>query len=209
MTFAKQSRPQERDFGRRGTMRASEAQRQPTPQRRPTISARPEERTREAITEAARAVSSDVSATASRGKAYFKACLAGTAAFIAMLFVLTGVDNRFFQAGPVLVFLAVPALPTLALILYVPTIVLSDAARLLRIPRGWADIGIGLTLGIGLGVAMATTSQPQEIHKALMTAIAMAAGGFVAGFAFWRAQGYPGTASASAAALDEVYDQIT
>jgi hypothetical protein len=195
-------------FGRRGADEASKGPHRPVPQRRPTISSRPDQRTREAITEAADAVTADVATTASRGKAYFKACLAGTAAFIAALFTLTGVDNRVFEAGPMLVFLAIPVLPTLAVILYIPTVVLSDIVRLLGIPRGWADLGIGLTLGVGLGVAIAMTSSPDD-KKALLMGLAMAAGGFVGGFAFWRAQGYPGSASGTAAALDEVYDQIT
>lgn len=210
MTLAKtpNARPSP-GFGRRGTLRAKSLQPRPAPQRRPTISARPEQRTREAVTEGTQAIGADVSTTASRGKAYVKACLAGTAAFIAALFVLTGVENKLFQSGPMLAFLAVPLLPTLALVLYIPTVVLSDLARLLSIPRGWADIGIGLLLGIGLGVAIVMASQPDETRKAVLTALAMATGGFVAGFAFWRAQGYPGTASGTASALDEVYDRIT
>ncbi len=154
-------------------------------------------------------MSADVTTAASRGKAYAKACLAGTAAFVAALFALTGVDNRFFQSGPALIVFALPVLPTLALILYIPTVVLSDLARLLRIPRGWADIGIGTALGIGLGIAMAMSSQPGEEQKTLLTALALAAGGFVAGFAFWRAQGHPGTATGTRAALDEIYKKIS
>lgn len=195
-------------FGRRGTITAGKPRTQPVPARRPTISPRPAERTQDAIVETAQAVSEQVVTTASRGKAYFKACLAGTAAFIAALFALTGVDNKIFQAGPMLVFLAIPILPTLALILYIPTIVLTDIGRLLSIPRGWADIGIGLTLGVGLGVAVAMSSTPDD-GKSMMMALAMTAGGFIGGFAFWRAQGYPGTSSGTAAAFDQAYDHLT
>jgi hypothetical protein len=41
-----------------------------------------------------------VTTAASRGKAYVKACLTGTAAFVAALFFLTGVENKVFQSGP-------------------------------------------------------------------------------------------------------------
>ncbi len=210
MTFSKQptlrSAP---SFGRRESVKPRQTSARPTPLRRPTISSRPEERTREALAEAADAVATDVTTAASRGKAYFKACLAGTAAFVAALFFLTGVENKVFQSGPMLAFLAVPILPTLALILYIPTVALSDLARLLRVPRGWADIGIGLALGAGLGIAFAMSSEPDS-NKSAMMALAMATGGFVGGFAFWRAQGYPGSPSASAtAAFDAVYEKMT
>lgn len=144
---------------------------------------------------------------ASRGKAYVKAVLAGATTFLAVLFLLTGVENRFFQSGPMLAFLAVPILPTLALILYIPTVVLSDVARLLAVPRGWADMAIGLILGGGLGVAVVMGNAIDD-GRYLMTALALTAGGFVGGFAFWRAQGYPGTSRSSARALDEVYDRV-
>lgn len=69
-------------FGRRGTISSGHTSPRPAQQRRPTISSRPNERTREALAEAAHAVAADVNTSASRGKAYVKACLAGTAAFI-------------------------------------------------------------------------------------------------------------------------------
>jgi hypothetical protein len=149
-----------------------------------------------------------IALSASRGKAYATAVLAGATAFIAALFVLTGVENRLFQAGPVLVFLAVPILPTLALVLYIPTVILSDIARLLSIPRGWADLGIGLLLGSGLGIAVAMTG-PAVDRKSILTALALTAGGLMGGFAFWRAQGYPGASRGSTAALDQAYDTLT
>ncbi|HEX2842898.1 hypothetical protein [Hyphomicrobium sp.] len=193
-------------FGRRGVK--TTPAKGPATQRKPTISPRPEQRAQDAIQEAAQSAGEQVAVQASRGKAYFKACLAGTAAFIAALFALTGVDNKLFQAGPMLIFLAIPVLPTLALILYIPTVVLSDIARLLSIPRGWADLGIGLTLGMGLGIATAMSSGP-DTGKSMMMGLAMTAGGFIGGFAFWRAQGYPGTSSGSAAAFDQAYDHLT
>ncbi len=193
-------------FGRRG-VKTTPGKAAAT-QRKPTISPRPEQRAQDAIQEAAQSAGEQVVVQASRGKAYFKACLAGTAAFIAALFALTGVDNKFFQAGPMLIFLAIPVLPTLALILYIPTVVLSDIARLLSIPRGWSDLGIGLTLGIGLGIATALSGTPGD-DKSMMMALAMTAGGFIGGFAFWRAQGYPGTSSGTAAALDLAYEKMT
>ncbi|MDQ8699528.1 hypothetical protein [Hyphomicrobium sp. LHD-15] len=196
-------------FGRREAVKPRQASARPAPHRRPTISNRPEARTREALAQAAEVVTTDVTTAASRGKAYFNACLAGTAAFVAALFFLSGVENRVFQAGPVLLFLAIPILPTLALILYIPTVALSDLARLLRVPRGWADIGIGLVLGAGLGIAFGMSSEPDG-NKSAMMALAMTTGGFVGGFAFWRAQGYPGTTSAgTAAAFDAVYEKMT
>lgn len=195
-------------FGRRGTPKPRQASAPSAPQRRPTVSAGADARTRETLVGARDAVAADVGTAASRGKAYVRACLAGAAAFLAALFVLTGVENRIFQAGPMLVVLAVPVLPTLALVLYIPTVVLSDIARLLSIPRGWADIGIGVTLGAGLGTAVAMTGPPDE-GRSLMTTLAMTAGGFVGGFAFWRAQGYPGTSAAGAATLDRVYEEMT
>jgi len=195
-------------FGRRGTAARSNTGPRPASSRPATVSPRPEDRTHDAIAEAAKAVGEQVSASASRGKAYAKACLAGTAAFIAALFALTGVENKVFQAGPMLIFLAIPILPTLALILYIPTVILSDVARLLSVPRGWADIGIGLMLGVGLGTAVAMSNPPGD-GKSLMMALAMTAGGFIGGFAFWRAQGYPGTSSGSAAAFDHAYDKLT
>lgn len=207
MTLANNTATRSSGFGRRGAAPAHGPHAQPV--RRPTISPRPETRAQEAVAEAARAMSTDVTTATSRGRAYATACLAGTAAFVAALFALTGVDNRFFQAGPALIVFALPAVPTLALILYIPTVMLSDLARLLRIPRGWADIGIGLALGIGLGIAMVMSSQPGEEQKTLLTALALAAGGFVAGFAFWRAQGYPGTVTGTGAALDEIYKKIS
>jgi hypothetical protein len=207
MALARQPGARSQTFGRRETVIIGQNPQQPAVRRRPTISSRSDERNREALAETVQAVGAEVSTAASRGKAYVKACLAGSTAFVAALFVLTGVDNRLFQAGPMLMILAIPVLPTLAVILYVPTVVLSDIARLLKLPRGWADIGIGLTLGVGLGVATAMTSTPQD-GKPVLMALAMAAGGFVGGFAFWRAQGYPGTASGSAAALDQVYENI-
>ena len=144
---------------------------------------------------------------ASRGKAYVKAVIAGATMFLAVLFMLTGVENRFFQSGPMLAFLAVPILPTLALILYIPTVVLSDIARLLSIPRGWADIGIGLVLGTGLGTGVVVANPPDD-GRSLAIVLAMTAGGLAGGFAFWRAQGYPGLASRPARALDEAYDKV-
>lgn len=190
-------------FGRRTTEPGRQAA--SAPSRKPTVSPRPEARTADAVSHAIDAVASDVNTAASRGKAYVSACLSGAAAFLAVLFVLTGVENRFFQAGPMLVFLAIPVVPTLALVLYLPTVVLSDVARLLSIPRGWADLGIGFVLGFGLGVAFAVTrSEPHAVQ----TAIGLTAGGLVGGWAFWRAQGYPGLSSGQAAAVDVAYRKL-
>ncbi|WP_439541649.1 hypothetical protein [Hyphomicrobium sp.] len=210
MTLGKQTKSQTQGFGRRSVTApakaSAKASERPAPQRQPTVSARPEQRTHDALGQTAKSVGEQVSTSASRGKAYLKACLAGTTAFIAVLFMLTGVDNRVFEAGPMLIVLAVPVLPTLALILYIPTVVLSDVARLLSVPRGWADLAIGFLLGAGLGVGIATTS-PDE--KSMIMAIATTAGGLMGGFAFWRAQGYPGTSSGTAAALDLTYEKLT
>jgi hypothetical protein len=194
-------------FGRRGVV----AQRkvpanEPAPQRRGTVSPRPEPQ-RETTIARPQSLGDEVATSASRGKAYVKALLAGTTTFIAALFMLTGVDNRFFEAGPMLIVLAVPILPTLGAILYIPAVVLSDVARLLSIPRGWADLGIGFVLGIGLGIAVAMSNPPGE-QKSLMMVLAMTAGGLMGGFAFWRAQGYPGTSSGTAAAFDHAYDKL-
>lgn len=191
-------------FGRRGfdAPRAARA----APARKSTVSQRPEARTAEAARDAMEAIATDVGTAASRGKAYVKAILAAAMTFIAVLFVMAGVESRFFQSGPLLFLFAVPVLPTLGLILYIPTVILADLARLLSVPRGWSDIGIGTVLGVGLGVATAMTN-PDD--KALQTALAIAAGGIVGGFAFWRAQGYPGASSGAAAALDTAYKKMT
>lgn len=151
-------------------------------------------------------VADDITTSASRGKAFFKACFAATTTFIAMIFLFGDVDSKIFGSSVMLAFLAVPLIPTLMLVLCIPAIVLSDVARLLSVPRGWSDIGIGLVLGAGIGVGIALTSPDQ---KALMTALATTAGGFVGGLAFWRAQGYPGTSSGVAAAFDHAYDKMT
>jgi len=206
MGMAKQTRPQTQGFGRRSVVTQGKTTTPPAPRRQPTVSARPEQRTHEALSQTTASIGEQVSTSASRGKAYLKACLAGTTAFIAVLFMLTGVENRVFEAGPMLIVLAIPVLPTLALILYIPTVVLSDIARLLSVPRGWADLGIGVLLGAGLGLGIATTSPDS---KSMMMAIATTAGGLMGGFAFWRAQGYPGTSTATAAALDLVHEKLT
>lgn len=204
MTLAKQTG----GFGRRGVVAQRKAPAQGSaPPRQATISSRREPQ-RETTIARPPSLGDEVVTSASRGKAYFKACLAGTAAFIAALFALTGVENKVFQAGPMLIFLAIPVLPTLALILYIPTVVLSDVARLLSIPRGWADLGIGFILGSGLGIAVAMSNPPGD-DKSLTMALAMTAGGLLGGFAFWRAQGYPATSSGAAAAFDDAYDGLT
>lgn len=195
-------------FGRRGGGAPGKTGAPSAPQRRPTVSPRPDQRAQDAIQDALGSAGAQVSTSAARGKAYAKALLAGTMTFIAALFFLTGVENRIFQAGPMLIILAIPILPTLGVILYIPTVLLSEIARLVSIPRGWADIGIGLILGSGLGLAVALTS-PGEEAKSMMLALAMTAGGVMGGFAFWRAQGYPGTSSGSAAALDLTYEKVT
>jgi hypothetical protein len=208
MSFGKRTTPQsEATFGRRGAV--SRTQGRPTGGTpRSTASARPEQRTADASRDASQAMGGQIGLSASRGKAYAKAVVAGAITFIAVLFMLTGVDSKIFRSGPMLAFLAVPILPTLALILYIPTVVLSDVARLLAIPRGWADIAIGTTLGLGLGIATAL-SGTQDDGKALMLALAMTAAGVVGGFAFWRAQGYPGlTGAGAAAALDKAYEKL-
>ena len=190
-------------FGRRGTGATPSAR--PARVRKPTVSGRPEARTAEAAAQAGGAIARDIGTAASRGKAYAYACLSGATTFLAVLFVLSGVESRFFQSGPMLFLLAVPVLPTLALVLYVPTVLLSDIARLLSIPRGWSDIGIGLVLGLGLGIAYAVTSADA---KSLATAVAITAGGIVGGWAFWRAQGYPGLSRAGREAADLAYETI-
>jgi hypothetical protein len=206
MALANQTRSQAQSFGRRAVAAPAKAAAPSASKRQPTVSPGPAQRTHDALSQTAKSVGEQVSTSASRGKAYLKACLAGTTAFIAVLFMLTGVENRIFEAGPMLIVLAIPVLPTLALILYIPTIMLSDIARLLSVPRGWADLGIGVLLGAGLGLGIATTSPDS---KSMTMAIATTAGGLMGGFAFWRAQGYPGTSSATAAALDLAHEKLT
>lgn len=208
MSFGRRTTPQsEATFGRRRAGSRTQGGHAGGTSR-PTVSARPAPRIANAARDASPSAGGQAGLSASRGKAYAKAVIAGAITFIAVLFMLTGVDNKLFRSGPMLAFLAVPMLPTLALILYVPTVVLSDAARLLAIPRGWADIAIGTTLGLGLGVATAL-SGTQGDGKSLMLALAMTAAGAVGGFAFWRAQGYPGLAAPGAAAvLDRAYEKL-
>lgn len=202
MTLAKQS-SNSGTFGRRGIGATTSAR--PAPTRRPTVSGRPEARTAEAAAKAADAIARDVGTAASRGKAYVYACLSGATTFLAVLFILSGVESRFFQSGPMLFLLAIPVLPTLALVLYIPTVVLSDIARLLSIPRGWADIGIGFVLGLGVGIGYAANAADA---KSLTAAVALTVGGIVGGWAFWRAQGYPGLSRKSADAVDLAYEKI-
>ena len=190
-------------FGRRGIGATPSGR--PAPTRKPTVSGRPEARTAEAAAHAADAIARDVGTAASRGKAYVTACLSGATTFLAVLFILSGVESRFFQSGPMLFLLAIPVLPTLALVLYIPTVVLSDIARLASIPRGWADIGIGFVLGLGVGIGYAVTAADA---KSLAAAIAITAGGTVGGWAFWRAQGYPGLSRAGRDAADIAYEKI-
>ena len=191
-------------FGRRGIGAIPSAR--PHPARTSTVSGRPEARTAEAAARVTDAIARDVATAASRGKAYAYACLSGATTFLAVLFILSGVESRFFQSGPMLFLLAIPVLPTLALVLYIPTVVLSDIARLLSVPRGWADIGIGLVLGVGIAVGYAMTSADP---KSLATAVAIAAGGVVGGWAFWRAQGYPGLSRPGRDVADIAYKKIT
>lgn len=191
-------------FGRRGV--GATPSPRPHPARKPTVSGRPEARTAEAAARVTDAIARDVATAASRGKAYVYACLSGATMFLAVLFILSGVESRFFQSGPVLFLLAIPVLPTLALVLYIPTVVLSDIARLLSVPRGWADIGIGFVLGMGVAVGYAMTSADP---KSLATAIAIAAGGVVGGWAFWRAQGYPGVSRPGRDVADIAYKKIS
>lgn len=191
-------------FGRRGIGATPSAR--PHPARKPTVSGRPEARTAEAAARVTDAIARDVATAASRGKAYAYACLSGATTFLAVLFILSGVESRFFQSGPMLFLLAIPVLPTLALVLYIPTVVLSDIARLLSVPRGWADIGIGLVLGVGIAVGYAVTSADAT---SFATAIAIAAGGVVGGWAFWRAQGYPGLSRPGRDVADIAYKKIT
>lgn len=200
------NRNRSKSFGRRGiATQGTAAGNGPKRRMEKAVASHPE-RAPTVVVAKPSSLGDDVVTTVSRGKAYARAVLAGATTFIAALFMLTGVDNRFFQAGPMLIILAIPILPTLAAILYIPTVVLSDVARLLAVPRGWADIGIGFLLGLGLGVGMAVTSADSQ---SLITAVAITAGGLVGGFAFWRAQGYPGTSSGVAAAFDEAYDKLT
>jgi hypothetical protein len=187
-------------FGRRRTDALQPSR--PVSVRNPTASPNPNA---EAVAPTIEAVVGQIGTAALRGKAYTRAILSGATTFLAVLFVLVGVESRVFQAGPMLIVLAIPVLPTLALILYIPTVVLSDIARLLSVPRGWADIGIGFVLGAGLGIGIALTSS--DAHG-IATAIATTAGGLVGGWAFWRAQGYPGTSSGTAAAFDLAYEKI-
>jgi hypothetical protein len=194
-------------FGQRGVVARGKAAGQPQQQRRGTVSAPPVSLQDTTIARPP-SLGDEVATSASRGKAYAKAVLAGATTFIAALFALTGVENKVFQVGPMLIVLAVPILPTLAAILYIPTVVLSDIVRLLSIPRGWADIGIGSILGSGLGTAVAMSNTSGD-EKSLTMALAMTAGGCVGGFAFWRAQGYPGTSYGAAAAFDKAYDKLT
>ncbi|AHB50239.1 hypothetical protein W911_12005 [Hyphomicrobium nitrativorans NL23] len=202
MALAKQS-ANSGTFGRRGVDASPRVR--PASVRKPTVSGRPEARTAEAAAQAADAIARDVGTAASRGKAYAYACLSGATTFLAVLFILSGVESRFFQSGPMLFLLAIPVLPTLALALYIPTVVLSDLARLLSIPRGWSDIGIGFVLGLGVGIAYAVTAADA---KSLATAVAITAGGIVGGWAFWRAQGYPGLSRAGRDAAEIAYHKI-
>jgi hypothetical protein len=135
--------------------------------------------------------------------AFFKACATGFAAAIGAASLLLGshdggLVSNFFQgmlnniAGMVVALSLAPALAPFAR-------VLARAADRCGMPRGKSDVLIGALLGsIWLVMDLVSGRMPQGMSFCFLL------GGMAGGFAFWRAQGYPGASSGEAAAIEEV-----
>lgn len=133
---------------------------------------------------------------------YIKACAVAFATVIAVSVAFGGSNNP--MAGKSLFQNIVGAVvaPTLGGVMAVPAFLLAQLASVLRIPRGVADVIVGGVLGSAwLLLALSDGKPIVAQHYAFLL------GGCFGGFAFWRAQGYPGATAKAAKVLDQVYSR--
>lgn len=161
------------------------------------------------VSEAGQAVDPDslvMSKASARGSiawAYVNACAAAFATVIAISVLFGGshsplADKSFFQN-----IVGMVVAPTLGGVMAIPAFLLAQAVAFLGIRRGVADVLVGGVLGSAwLLLALSDGKAINAQHYAFLL------GGCFGGFAFWRAQGYPGTTSTTAAVLDQVYARV-
>lgn len=143
------------------------------------------------------------SSSGSVTRAYIKACAVAFTAVLAVSVAFGGSNNPFAGNSLFQNIVSAVVAPALGGALAVPVFVLAQIVSLLGIRRGVADVLVGGMLGSAwLLLALSDGKPINAVHFAFLL------GGCVGGFAFWRAQGYPGANSATAAALDQVYGRV-
>lgn len=127
---------------------------------------------------------------------FIKACIVAFAMSIAIGGLLSGVsgglgDFKIMQyiAGAMAAQMVVPMMA-------IPAWVLGRLSALVGVPRGYADIGIGGLLGSIMLLPLLHGAHFTTQHAAFIL------GGLTGGFAFWRAQGYPGKSARAAKVAD-------
>lgn len=135
--------------------------------------------------------------------AYIKACATAFAIVIALSVLFGGSHNSFADKSFFQNIVGMVVAPTLGGVLAVPAFLLAQVVAFLGIRRGVADVLVGGVLGSAwLLLALSDGKAINAQHYAFLL------GGCFGGFAFWRAQGYPGTTSTTAAVLDQVYARV-
>jgi hypothetical protein len=143
------------------------------------------------------------SAKGSVAWAYIKACATAFAIVIALSVLFGGSHNSFADKSFFQNFVGMVVAPTLGGVMAIPAFLLAQVVAFLGIRRGVADVLVGGLLGSAwLLLALSDGKAINSQHVAFLL------GGCAGGFAFWRAQGYPGTTSTTAAALDQVYARV-
>jgi hypothetical protein len=135
--------------------------------------------------------------------AYIKACATAFAIVIALSVLFGGSHNPFAGKSFFQNIVGMVVAPTLGGVMAIPAFLLAQVVAFLGIRRGVADVLVGGMLGSAwLLLALSDGKAINSLHVAFLL------GGCVGGFAFWRAQGYPGTTSTTAAVLDQVYARV-
>lgn len=156
-----------------------------------TISERPQKR----ALGAARKAASNAALTTGRGirlgaawwRAYVKACIAAFTTILALGILFLGTNNPILHFSMVSLLAAIVIAPTASIMLLVPTILFTRALALAGVPRGHRDLMVGGLIGSLWFFAPLAASNSQ-----LLMALIFLAGGLAGGYAFWRAQGFPG-----------------
>ena len=132
--------------------------------------------------------------------AYVKACAVAFASALAITVLFGGSHNPMAGNSLFQNLVGIIVAPTLGGVMAVPAFILAQIVSLLGIRRGGRDGRRSAGLGLDRAGAVRRQDAGRDAHAFLI-------GGCIGGFAFWRAQGYPGVTSKTAGILDQVYDR--
>ncbi|WP_422023303.1 hypothetical protein [Roseibium sp.] len=134
-------------------------------------------------------------------KSFAFACITGFTFSIIVFGLLFGTNAPSFFSGQLFLnVVSVFALIWIAPVLLIVSRVLADVFRLLRIPRGYSDVSIGIIIGSMMFIPDFSGSEPIEWRK-----VAFLLGGAIGGFTYWRSRGYPGMQSKHVKTVDTGY----